>query len=379
MRSCLTAFLFTLLLIGVIVGVGALAIGQMRTGLCADQPLRVVLSLVLGALVLGAALVVLFSLINLELFEKSLSGFQIGVLGLFLTLLGVGIAAFLTYRSTQASCPRPDMANGLAQVCQGLGLASDGQSAPAQPQSVFTSTFQPNISGLDNSPDPSRLVVLGEQGQTISWTKQAQKEWTPKDASQVALVVCSGEPQRVLIETCNYGGGVKINRYREEVAVRLVAAQSGQNIVSAALTGEPPPCQPMGIQNLLRLHGKVQYAQVKAWVASVLAGKPAPGVTPTPSLPPPTATPVPTNTITPSPSPTPQVIGKVVTGARFRAGPSKKDKIIGGLSAGDKVVVLGANSDWTWLNVQTQEGQIGWVFAALVKLPVPYTDIPHAP
>jgi hypothetical protein len=379
MRSCFAAFLFTLLLAGVIVGVGALAIGQMRAGLCADQPVRVVLSLVLGALVLGATLVVLFSLINLELFEKSLSGFQIGMLGLFLTLLGVGIGSFLTYRSTQASCPRPDMAVKLAQVCQGLGLAAEGQATPGQAQSVFASTYPADIAGLANQVDPSRLVVLGDQGQTISWTKQAQKEWSSKIPSEVALVVCSGEPQRVLIETCKYGGGVSINRYREEVAVRLVAAQSGRALVSAALTDEPPPCQPMGIQNLFHLHGKVLYEDVKAWVADVLTGNPAPGITPTPSRPSPSATPSPTSTITPSPSPTPQVVGKVVTGSRLRAGPSKQDKVVGGLSAGDKVVVLGSNSDWSWLQVQTQNGEIAWIFAELVRLPVPYTDIPHVP
>jgi hypothetical protein len=379
MRTCLAAFLFTLLLIGVIVGVGALAIGQMRTGLCADQPLRVVLSLVLGALVLGAAVFVLFSLINLELFEKSLSGFQIGMIGLFLTLVGVGIASFLTYRSTQSSCPRTDLTITLAQVCQGLGLAANGDTTPNPAQSVFTSTFQPNIAELANRVDPTRLVILGEQGETISWTEQAQKEWTPQDASEVALVVCSAEPQRVLIETCQYGGGVKVNRYREEVAVRLVAAQTGQTLLSAALSDEPPPCQPMGIQNLLHLHGKVLYEDVKAWVANVLAGKPAPGITPTPSLPPPSATPVPTRTVTPTPSPTPEIIGKVVTGSRLRAGPSKQDKVIGGLSAGDKLVILGANTDWSWLKVQTKKGEIGWIFAELVKLPVPYTDIPHAP
>jgi hypothetical protein len=379
MRSCLTAFLFTLLLIGVIVGVGALAIGQMRTGICDDESLRVVLSLVLGALVLGAALVVLFSLINLELFEKSLSGFQIGMLGLFLTLMGVGIASFLTYRSTQASCPRADLTSDLAQVCQGTGLAANSETAANKAQSVFTSTFQPDIAELTSRVDPTHLVVLGEQGESIAWTEQAQKEWTPQNASEAALVVCSGEPQRVLIETCKYGGGVKIKRYREEVAVRLAAAQTGQTLVSAVLIDEPPPCQPMGIQNLLHLHGKVLYEDVKTWVADVLAGNPAPGVTPTPSQRPPSATPRPTSTVTPSPSPTPPIVGKVVTGSRLRAGPSKQDKVIGGLSAGDKVVVLGANSDWSWLKVQTEEGEIAWIFAELVKLPVPYTDVPRAP
>jgi hypothetical protein len=377
MRSCLAAFLFTLLLAGVIVGVGALAIGQMRTGLCADQPMRVVLSLVLGAIVLGATLVVLFSLINLELLEKSLSGFQIGMLGLFLTLLGVGIASFLTYRSAQESCPRPDMAAKLAQVCQGLGLAAQGQATPDQ--AVAASTYPTDMVALANQADPTRLVVLGDQGETISWTKQAEREWSSKAPSEVALVVCSGEPQRVLIETCKYGGGVSINRYREEVAVRLVAAQSGQTLVTAVLTDEPPPCQPMGIQNLLHLHGKVLYDDVKAWVAGEVEENPTPGITPTPSQPPPIATLLPTSTITPRPSPTPQVIGKVVTGSRLRAGPSKQDRVVGGLSAGDNVVVLGSNSDWSWLKVQTQTGEIAWIFAELVRLPVPYTDIPHAP
>ena len=79
------------------------------------------------------------------------------------------------------------------------------------------------------------------------------------------------------------------------------------------------------------------------------------------------------------PTATPQMIGKVVTGARLRNGPSTEDKVLGGLVSGDKVVILGANSDWSWLKVQSPKGDVGWVYASLVQPPVPYTDIPQIP
>jgi hypothetical protein len=223
------------------------------------------------------------------------------------------------------------------------------------------------------------LAVLGEDGQAIHWTEHARRDWDPADPSETALVVCAGVPQQVRLETCRYGGGISINRYRELVAVRLVEAQSGRTLVTARLSGEPPPCTPLGIQDLFRLRGKVQYEDVKSWVERVIAGEPPPGATSAPPLPQASATAQPTPTLTPSPSPTPVLEGVVKTGARLRGGPSKSDVVITGLLKGQVVQILGANSDRTWLNIIAPSGEKGWIFAELLKLSTALEQIPLIP
>lgn len=376
MRSCLTAFLFTLLLIGAVVGVGALAMGQVHAGLCSGQPLRLVLGLLGGGIGLALVLLLLLSLVNSELLEKSMSGMQVLVISISLALAGLGVSGFFTYRSAQASCPRANTRDQLASVCQGKGLS---ESNAARAGTLLAAATLPAATSQPPDASALRLVVLGEDGQAIDWTAQARKQWAPKELSEVELVVCAGPIQRSLIETCRYGGGIKVNRYLEEAPVRLVDAQEGRTLVAATLTGVPPPCQPMGLQNLLRLRGRVAYSDVIDWVAKIMAGEPAAGVTPTPTPIRPTTTPRPTATWTPAPTATPQMIGKVAAGARVRAGPSTEDKTLAGVVRGDKVVILGANQDWSWLKVETPNGVVGWIFATLVQPPVPYTDIPQVP
>ena len=387
MRSCLTVFLFTLLLIGAIVGVGALAMGQVHTGLCTGQPLRVFAGIGGGGLASIGILFILLHLVNIELLEKSLSGAQISVISLSIAVVGIGVAAFFVSRSAQSSCPRvAAAATGLPAVCQGTGLAlasvSGSSGRNTEIRQTQTVIITDSLAGLSNGLDGAnadRLVVLGPDGGTIPWTSQARQEWTPADLSQVLLAVCAGPAKQVRIETCKYGGGISINRYLEEVPVRLIQAQSGLTLVSAALTADPPPCQPMGIQDLGKLRAHVQYADLKEWVTKILAGKPAPGVTPSPTntLAPPTATLV--EAATPSPSPTPEISGKVKTAARVRSGPSLDASIIDGLIQGTKVTVLGVDKDGAWLKVLTPKGQTGWIYAQLVKLTIPIDQIPQIP
>ena len=387
MRSCLTVILFTLLLIGAIVGVGALAMGQVHNGLCTGQPLRVLVGLGGGGLASVVILLILLRLVNLELLEKSLSGAQITIISLSVAVIGIGIAAFFASRSAHSSCPHiAEAADGLPAVCQGIGLASaNANGTPRanidilQTQSEFISAFQNEISNQFNDVSADHLIVLGSDGETIPWTQDARQEWTPQEMSQVSLAVCADLAKQVRLETCKYGGGISINRYREEVPVRLMQAQTGQMLVSAVLTADPPPCQPMGLQELGKLRAHVQYADLKAWVSKILAGEPAPGITPSPTNTPapPTATLTPTDTL--SPSPTPEITGKVKTGARVRSEPSTAASTIDGLTKGTKVVILGVSKDGAWLQVLTPKGQTGWIYAQLLKLTIPIDQIPQIP
>ncbi|MAS36568.1 MAG: hypothetical protein CL610_21365 [Anaerolineaceae bacterium] len=55
----------------------------------------------------------------------------------------------------------------------------------------------------------------------------------------------------------------------------------------------------------------------------------------------------------------------VAGGANLRSGPSTQDAIVGGLAAGQTVLANGRSDDGTWLRVQPEDGDSGWLFAEL--------------
>ncbi len=78
----------------------------------------------------------------------------------------------------------------------------------------------------------------------------------------------------------------------------------------------------------------------------------------------PTPTPLPP---TPTPTPTPTADAMVeAQRLNVREGPSTNYKIIDTVAAGDELTVTGKNEDGTWLQIQTDEIEKGWVFAELV-------------
>jgi hypothetical protein len=115
---------------------------------------------------------------------------------------------------------------------------------------------------------------------------------------------------------------------------------------------------------------------------------PVPTATPVVSNTPlPTFTPIPSDTLTPSytpvpPSltPTPPVTGIVGGSQRinFRASPNDASEIIGALTPGDGLLILGQNSDGSWLNVRSDSGLEGWVATRLIFIPPTRTPQPTA-
>jgi hypothetical protein len=369
--------------------------GQVHVGLCADQVWRIALGLVGGLIALVVILFVLLAFLNRELLEKSLSGGHIIVISATLTIVGLGLASYYTARSAQASCPRPmaSDSNKLASLCQGTTIAYQSKmgtdlmsgSLQANGGANIPSSLDGAIHSLGSAAsleelNQGGLLVLGEKGQSIDWTDRSRQDWAPANGqTEVSMLLCTGPKKSELIETCHYGGGININRYRQGIAVRLVEVQTGQTLVSATLNAEPPACQPLGLQDLVHLRAQVQYQDVKDWVQKVLSGQPAPGVSPTPTTVSPTTTPAPTPSRTPEPSPTPQVMGTVKMGSRVRRGPSIDDAVLGGLVKGNQVLVLGASKDRAWLQILTPKGESGWIFAELVTLPVDPADLPLSP
>lgn len=97
----------------------------------------------------------------------------------------------------------------------------------------------------------------------------------------------------------------------------------------------------------------------------------------------PTETPVPTAapTAVPTPvlpTPIPEVIGTIQTGQlNIRSGPGMDFDILGGLYQDESIFILGRNGDATWLQMKTQTGITGWVFANLVSISIPVIDLPE--
>ncbi|NJL95413.1 MAG: SH3 domain-containing protein [Anaerolineae bacterium] len=91
----------------------------------------------------------------------------------------------------------------------------------------------------------------------------------------------------------------------------------------------------------------------------------------------------PTLTPTPFPSATPSVAQATVleNNLRVRTGPGFDYDIVGRVNRGEVLVVVGANPQYSWWNVQTRFG-LGWVLGEFVDVFVPsglVTDIPQVP
>jgi len=146
----------------------------------------------------------------------------------------------------------PDLAivNEVSQVCKGNGLS---QAAP-----------------YTGGPGLHPIVLLDESGGiNKAWTNSLPHNWLPESLNSIELVACVKWPQRKkLIETCRYQFAASIERYRYEVKVRLIAAQTGKTLGTVTLTGASPRnCQQTERRGTTTLEGDhVSFQQVKKWL-----------------------------------------------------------------------------------------------------------------
>jgi hypothetical protein len=123
-----------------------------------------------------------------------------------------------------------------------------------------------------------------------------------------------------------------------------------------------------------------------ATLAPIVSQTPRFTATPVPSRTPlPTATetasttpvpPTPSNTFTPSP--TPPVVGSIASASdvNVREGPDVSFGAIEALPPGTGVLILGVSGDARWLNIRMDDGDEGWVSAALVRIQPSPTPLP---
>lgn len=72
--------------------------------------------------------------------------------------------------------------------------------------------------------------------------------WSAGYVEKLELVVCVDQEEDKLIETCDYtmedgGGAATLSRYSKHVTLRLLEAQTGQEIATNTLVGVPRECQ----------------------------------------------------------------------------------------------------------------------------------------
>jgi SH3-like domain-containing protein len=84
-------------------------------------------------------------------------------------------------------------------------------------------------------------------------------------------------------------------------------------------------------------------------------------------LPVPSATPTPTPTVTPTPVPISGIV--VNTGSRLnvREGPNIGTRIVTRLNDGDPITILQRTPAGDWLEIETSDGQRGWVLASYIE------------
>ncbi|HUW13020.1 MAG TPA: SH3 domain-containing protein, partial [Anaerolineae bacterium] len=113
---------------------------------------------------------------------------------------------------------------------------------------------------------------------------------------------------------------------------------------------------------------------------------PLPTLTPT-RTPSPTATVALTGTLTPTPTPVPTAtptgtvpgLATAIQGASIYAAPASNSQVLGGISAGERVPVLGRSAYGRWFYVRDDQGVEGFVYAPRFDWPGDYKSLPVVP
>jgi len=124
------------------------------------------------------------------------------------------------------------------------------------------------------APAPLRIVVLGDDGERLSWSETGMTtgnyaDWSTATVQDAALVACV-DRKDVLIESCSYTGS-DVDRYADVAQVRVIAARTGKQVGAFELRAEPRECAQTEDQNLRRLNGSLSFDTLSASLAKYAA------------------------------------------------------------------------------------------------------------
>jgi hypothetical protein len=89
-------------------------------------------------------------------------------------------------------------------------------------------------------PGPYHIYLLDEEGGRSSYTGTSA-DWSADTVEDTELVACIND-ELVLIQTCSYTGGARLERKKNVLHVRVVVARTGHKIGSFDLTDVPGRC-----------------------------------------------------------------------------------------------------------------------------------------
>jgi uncharacterized protein YraI len=125
----------------------------------------------------------------------------------------------------------------------------------------------PEVAFYDGAPGIHPVLVLSNSGGRHTWSRQMGRLGVGNALGVTQLVACLGDEQEVVAETCPYFGP-DIVRYIYQIDVRLIVAQTGQQIANTTLTGNfPRECRSSEPYNLTRLAGsRVTLNHLRDWL-----------------------------------------------------------------------------------------------------------------
>jgi len=131
------------------------------------------------------------------------------------------------------------------------------------------------------------VVLLSSSGEDHDWSDDLPHGWAAQSVEDAQLVACVDAEQESSIEVCEYIGP-DITRYRYEVSLRLVEAQTGAEVASTVLGGnDPRQCQQTEAYDLTRLAGDpVSFAAARDWMQAYVEGSAPSAVSPAEPAPP---------------------------------------------------------------------------------------------
>lgn len=189
--------------------------------------------------------------------------------GLIVPALIVGICILISFVSSMvtgrneetqeraASSPTPwareDLAVELSGVCSGHPFTGAFNLAPSPPHRLV---IAPNSYGFDST----------QEGRPDSdWNNMLPDDWVPDSPEEGQLVVCL-EEENIELQVCKYFGS-PITRYRTDLHVRVLEANSGVLAAQTTLEGhEPRKCKGSEPMRLVALYGYPSYSDLQAWL-----------------------------------------------------------------------------------------------------------------
>ncbi len=156
--------------------------------------------------------------------------------------------------ATQAqAAPIEESQAAVASACYGSSIPSAATySGGAGPHPILLVSTE------------GEVYLRNRAGETGLWNSDLPASWLPSEVSAVELVACLGPEAEQPVERCSYIGGPPIIRYQHEIAIRVVAARTGEVVAQDTLRGSyPSDCPSTAPVSQTRIDGtNVYFEQV---------------------------------------------------------------------------------------------------------------------